>query len=157
AELFRQHHVDLVRLATILVRSRETAEDLVQDVFTAIQGRAGGLARPDDALPYLRSAILNRCRFALRRKAVARRFHDLRGTDYGRTRAPAASRYGPCPSAPMAPRMALPSAAIAGSRPGPAAGKATGPGRVLRARNAPACPASARAPRAAKTRATVSG
>ena len=86
-DLFRQHHGELVRLATILVQNRETAEDLVQDVFTALQGRAGGLTRPDDALPYLRSAVLNRCRSALRRQAVARRFGDLRGTDYGLTQA----------------------------------------------------------------------
>ena len=89
AELFRQHHGELVRLAAMLVQNRETAEDLVQDVFTAIQGRAGGLARPEDALPYLRSAVLNRCRSALRRQAVARRFHDLRGTNYGLAQASA--------------------------------------------------------------------
>ena len=82
-ELFRQHHAEMVRLATMLVRSRETAEDLVQDVFAAIQRRPDGLARPDEALPYLRSAVVNRCRSALRRQAVARRFHDLRDTDYG--------------------------------------------------------------------------
>jgi RNA polymerase sigma-70 factor (sigma-E family) len=84
-ELFRQHHAEMVRLATMLVRSRETAEDLVQDVFAAIQRRPDGLARPDEALPYLRSAVVNRCRSALRRQAVARRFHDLRDTDYGLT------------------------------------------------------------------------
>jgi RNA polymerase sigma factor (sigma-70 family) len=83
--LFRKHHGELVRLATMLVRSRETAEDLVQDVFAAIHRQAGSLARPDDALPYLRSAVLNRCRSALRRQTVARRFHDLRDTDYGLT------------------------------------------------------------------------
>jgi RNA polymerase sigma factor (sigma-70 family) len=85
AELFRAHHGELVRLATMLVGTRETGEDLVQDVFAAIQRRPGGLARLDEALPYLRSAVLNRCRSALRRQAVARRFHDLRGSDYGLT------------------------------------------------------------------------
>ena len=86
AELFRAHHGELVRLATILVRSRETAEDVVQDVFASIQGKAGGLARPEEALPYLRAAVLNRCRSALRRQTVARRFGALRDPDYGLTR-----------------------------------------------------------------------
>jgi RNA polymerase sigma-70 factor (sigma-E family) len=78
ADLFRLHHGELVRLATMLVRSREAAEDAVQDVFTSIQARSGELARPEDALPYLRAAVLNRCRSALRRQAVARRFGSMR-------------------------------------------------------------------------------
>src|SRR5215475_11786134 len=85
-ELFRRHHGELVRIATMLVRSRETAEDLVQDVFTAIQAKAGGLARPEEASPYLRAAVLNRCRSALRRQALARRFGDLRDPDHGLAR-----------------------------------------------------------------------
>ena len=71
--------------------------------------------------------------------------------------AAAASRYGTCPSGPTAPRTALPSAAMAGSQPGPAAGKVTGPGCARRARNAPAWLASACAPSAVKIRTTVSG
>src|SRR5262245_26369532 len=35
-ELFRQHHLELVRLAALLVRSREAGEDIVQDVFINI-------------------------------------------------------------------------------------------------------------------------
>jgi RNA polymerase sigma-70 factor (sigma-E family) len=82
ADLFRLHYGELVRLAAMLLRSREAAEDVVQDVFAAIQ-RRGGLARPDEAVPYLRAAVLNRCRSALRRQAVARRFGDLRDPDFG--------------------------------------------------------------------------
>jgi hypothetical protein len=63
-ELFRQHHLELVRLAALLVRSREAAEDIVQDVFvrdsrqacgrTGHSGRAG-LPAPgrDQRLPLL--------------------------------------------------------------------------------------------------------
>lgn len=38
-ELFRQHHVELVRLAALLVRDREAGEDIVQDVFVKIHVR----------------------------------------------------------------------------------------------------------------------
>jgi RNA polymerase sigma factor (sigma-70 family) len=83
AELFRRHHGDLVRLAMVMLRNRETAEDVVQDVFAAIQARPGHLVRPDTALPYLRAAVLNRCRSVLRRQALARRFGTLRDVDFG--------------------------------------------------------------------------
>jgi RNA polymerase sigma-70 factor (sigma-E family) len=83
ADLFLAHHGELVRLATMLVRSREAAEDVVQDVFTSIQARADRLTRPQEARPYLRAAVLNRCRSALRRQAVARRFSHAHIADYG--------------------------------------------------------------------------
>jgi RNA polymerase sigma factor (sigma-70 family) len=83
AELFRRHHGDLVRLATLMLRSREAAEDVVQDVFASVQARSGRLVQPDAALPYLRAAVLNRCRSALRRQALARRFGALRDVDFG--------------------------------------------------------------------------
>ncbi|HXW44306.1 MAG TPA: sigma-70 family RNA polymerase sigma factor [Streptosporangiaceae bacterium] len=85
AALFREHHVGLVRLATLLVRSPELADDVVQDVFTSIQARPVELARPEAALPYLRAAVLNRCRSVLRRQAVAQRFGVLRDADWGLT------------------------------------------------------------------------
>ncbi|HEY2551328.1 MAG TPA: sigma-70 family RNA polymerase sigma factor [Streptosporangiaceae bacterium] len=72
AELFRLHHAELARLALLLVRDQETAEDVVQDVFTRVHARAAPL-RPDAALAYLRSAVLNGCRSVLRHRAIARR------------------------------------------------------------------------------------
>jgi RNA polymerase sigma factor (sigma-70 family) len=83
AELFRRHHGDLVRLATAMLRNREAAEDAVQDVFASIQARSGKLMRPEVALPYLRAAVLNRCRSVIRRQASARRFGVLRDLDFG--------------------------------------------------------------------------
>jgi DNA-directed RNA polymerase specialized sigma24 family protein len=71
AELFRQHHGELVRLATMIVRSRETAEDVVQDVFAGIQSRSARQAHPETPLPYLRAAVLNRCRSVLWRSGSA--------------------------------------------------------------------------------------
>jgi RNA polymerase sigma factor (sigma-70 family) len=82
AALFRQHHGELVRLATMIVRSRETAEDVVQDVFAGVQARSARQALPEAPLPYLRAAVLNRCRSALRRQVLAQRFRLLRDVDY---------------------------------------------------------------------------
>jgi RNA polymerase sigma factor (sigma-70 family) len=82
-ELFRRHHGDLVRLATVVLKSREAAEDAVQDVFAAVQARSGQVAQLDAALPYLRAAVLNRCRSVLRRRALAQRFGALRDVDFG--------------------------------------------------------------------------
>jgi RNA polymerase sigma factor (sigma-70 family) len=73
SELFRRHHAELVRLAVLLVRDHETAEDVVQDVFTRIHARRGRMPRPDGALAYLRAAVLNGCRSVLRRRATAGR------------------------------------------------------------------------------------
>ncbi len=77
-ELFRQHHGDLVRLAVLLVGDRETAEDVVQDVFTRLHARRRVLRDPDLGLSYVRAAVLNGCRSALRRRAVARRLGSPR-------------------------------------------------------------------------------
>ncbi len=69
AELFRARHVELVRLATLLVGDQPTAEDVVQDVFTRVYARGS-----DIGLPYLRTAVVNACRSVHRRRGVARRF-----------------------------------------------------------------------------------
>src|SRR5258708_3869339 len=69
--------------------------------------------------------------------------------------AAAASRYGMSPSAPAAPRTALPSTAIAGSQPGPATGKATGPGWARRARAPPAPAGRAPPPQPVEDRITA--
>jgi RNA polymerase sigma factor (sigma-70 family) len=82
ADLFSLHHGELVRLASLLLRSREMAEDVVQDVFTSIHARGGELARPHAGLPYLRAAVLNRCRSVLRRQALARRLGGLRDQQF---------------------------------------------------------------------------
>ncbi len=68
-ELFAEHYVALVRLAVNLVDDAESAEDLVQDVFASIDPK-----RVDDPARYLRTAVVNRSRSALRRRKVARAF-----------------------------------------------------------------------------------
>ena len=80
AALFRDHHAELVRLALFMVGDLPTAEDVVQDVYASLhrrsraQGRAQGRAETVEApLPYVRAAVLNGCRSALRRRGIARR------------------------------------------------------------------------------------
>ncbi|HEV2450916.1 MAG TPA: sigma-70 family RNA polymerase sigma factor [Streptosporangiaceae bacterium] len=74
AELFRRNHLELVRLALLLVGDRPTAEDVVQEVFASLHMRRERLSLSGDPLAYARVAVLNRCRSVLRRRAVARRF-----------------------------------------------------------------------------------
>jgi RNA polymerase sigma factor (sigma-70 family) len=70
AVLYERHHLALVRLAVQLVDDLETAEDVVQDVFAGWSEESA----PDDALRYLRSAVVNRSRSVLRRRKTARSF-----------------------------------------------------------------------------------
>jgi RNA polymerase sigma-70 factor (sigma-E family) len=79
--LFRKYHADLVRLAVLLVGDQETAEDVVQDVFTRLHARRtwpGRAAGPDRSLAYIRAAVVNGSRSVLRRRAVARRLGSPR-------------------------------------------------------------------------------
>ena len=76
AALFRDHHAELVRLALLMVGDLPTAEDVVQDVYMSLhrRNRAPGRAQTVEApLPYVRAAVLNGCRSALRRRGIARR------------------------------------------------------------------------------------
>jgi RNA polymerase sigma-70 factor (sigma-E family) len=72
-ELFREHHLELVRLALIVVGDLATAEDVVQDVFERMHRRWHRLHNPASGLAYARSSVLNACRSVHRRSAVARK------------------------------------------------------------------------------------
>jgi RNA polymerase sigma-70 factor (sigma-E family) len=74
AELFRDHHLELVRLALVMVGDLATAEDVVQDCFERLHRRWHGIREPDRALAYARSAVLNGCRSVHRRSSVSRRY-----------------------------------------------------------------------------------
>ncbi len=56
-----------------MLGDRTGAEDTAQDAFCGLYRNWDRLADPAAALAYLRSAVLNGCRSALRRRAVGRR------------------------------------------------------------------------------------
>ncbi|MGV9929466.1 RNA polymerase sigma factor [Streptomyces olivaceoviridis] len=72
-ELYHHRRLSLVRLAVLLVDDLPTAEDVVQDAFTALFRRHGHrLARLDDPEAYLRTSVVNAARSVLRRRRTAR-------------------------------------------------------------------------------------
>jgi RNA polymerase sigma-70 factor (sigma-E family) len=71
--LYRAQAVALIRLAYLMLGDRGAAEDVVQDAFYGLYRRWDRLADPSGALAYVRSAVLNGCRTALRRRALGRR------------------------------------------------------------------------------------
>lgn len=71
ADLYNAHRLRLVRLAVLLVDDRETAEDVVQDVFARVQ-RGWRLEDPDRSLVYLQRAVVNASRSVLRRRRTVR-------------------------------------------------------------------------------------
>ena len=85
-ELYAAHYRRLVRLAVLLVRDVETAEEVVQDSFVAMHGRWRRLRDPDKGLAYLRQTVVNRSRSVLRHRAVEARhqptpMRDAAGAD----------------------------------------------------------------------------
>lgn len=73
-DLFRDHHLELVRLAAVMLGDVAAAEDVVQDAFERLHRHWRGVREPSSALAYARSCVLNGCRTAHRRVAVARRY-----------------------------------------------------------------------------------
>ena len=71
--LYAAHWRQLVRLSVLLVHDQAAAEDVVQDAFVAMHGKWSRLRDPDKALAYLRQAVVNRSRSALRHTAVVER------------------------------------------------------------------------------------
>ena len=69
AELYRVHYRELVRLAALLVRDVQVAQEVVQDSFAAMHGGWPRLRGADKALAYLRQAVVNRSRAVLRHRA----------------------------------------------------------------------------------------
>ena len=85
-ELYATHYRRLVRLSVLLVRDRETAEEVVQDSFVAMHGKWRSLRDPDKGLAYLRQTVVNKSRSVLRHRVVVARhvpevLPDQRGAD----------------------------------------------------------------------------
>jgi RNA polymerase sigma-70 factor (sigma-E family) len=70
--LYREHALGLTRLALVLVRDSQAAEDIVQDAFCGLHRRGSHLHDTDRALAYVRSAVLNGCRSEFRRRKTSR-------------------------------------------------------------------------------------
>jgi RNA polymerase sigma-70 factor (sigma-E family) len=68
--LFGAHYRAMVRLASLLLHERGIAEEIVQDAYVRLHGRWHRLRDPDKALAYLRVAVVNGCRSALRHRRV---------------------------------------------------------------------------------------
>lgn len=72
-ELYHHRRLSLVRLAVLLVDDVPTAEDVVQDAFTALFRRHGHrLGTLDDPEAYLRTSVVNGARSVLRRRRTVR-------------------------------------------------------------------------------------
>jgi DNA-directed RNA polymerase specialized sigma24 family protein len=67
--LFRAHGAGLVRLGFCLTGDRGAAEEAVQDAFVSLYRTWDTLRDRSVALPYLRVALVNRCRSVHRRRA----------------------------------------------------------------------------------------
>jgi RNA polymerase sigma-70 factor (sigma-E family) len=72
-QLYAAHSRSLVRLAVLLLRDRELAEEVVQDAFVAVHGHWDRLRDPHHGLAYLRRTVVNRSHSAQRRRGVERR------------------------------------------------------------------------------------
>jgi RNA polymerase sigma-70 factor (sigma-E family) len=64
--LYMAHALGLIRLGVVMLGDRAAAEDIVQEAFCALYRRWYHLSDPGNALPYLRSCVLNGCRSQLR-------------------------------------------------------------------------------------------
>ena len=72
-ELYQATAVGLIRLAYLILGDRQAAEDVVQDAFCNLFLRRDRLSHVQGAEYYVRVAVLNGCRSALRRRAVRSR------------------------------------------------------------------------------------
>jgi RNA polymerase sigma-70 factor (sigma-E family) len=67
--LYEEHALELIRIAHVMLGSKTSAEDAVQEAFYGLYHHWGRLRDQDRALSYLRSSVLNGCRSTLRRRA----------------------------------------------------------------------------------------
>lgn len=71
--LYAAQYTSLVRISAFLLRDVHAAEEVVQDAFVAMHSAWRRLRDPDKAVAYLRQAVVNRSRSALRRQRTAAR------------------------------------------------------------------------------------
>jgi RNA polymerase sigma-70 factor (sigma-E family) len=68
--LYQATAVGLIRLAYVILGDRQAAEDVVQDAFYNLFRRWDRLSHVEGAEYYVRVAVLNACRSALRRRLI---------------------------------------------------------------------------------------
>lgn len=73
-ELYDASWTGLVRLAMLLLGSSDQAEELVQDAFVAVYQRREQFGSQAEAVRYLRTTVVNRCRSAHRHRTVVNRY-----------------------------------------------------------------------------------
>ena len=66
--LYQAHAVSMIRFALLMLGDRAAAEDVVQDAFLNLFRRWHGLNDTGKAQAYVRSAVLNGCRDAVKRR-----------------------------------------------------------------------------------------
>ena len=76
-ELYGAHYPSLVRLAGMFVRDAGAAEEIVQDAFLALSGAWSRLHDTCNAGAYLRQSVINRCKSALRHRAVEDKYAPI--------------------------------------------------------------------------------
>ena len=76
ADLYAAHWTGLVRLAWLLLRDDQGAEEVVQDAFIATHRHWATLRDQASAAAYLRRAVVNGARSALRHRGVEQRYTD---------------------------------------------------------------------------------
>lgn len=72
--LYVSSYHDMVRLARQMVDDIESAQDVVHDAFLGLHRNRASLESPANARAYLRTAVLNHARSALRRRRTAREY-----------------------------------------------------------------------------------
>lgn len=79
-DLYQENYRQLLRIAVLLVDDKAAAEDIVQDAYLRVFDSRNRLRDPDKALAFLRQAVLNKARSALRRRMVARKYQPRLAT-----------------------------------------------------------------------------
>lgn len=80
-DIYCAEYNSLVRMAASLVSDIDTAEEVVQDSFVAMQDAWPKLRDSDKLLAYVRQSVMNRARSVIRRRMVADRHPPKREPD----------------------------------------------------------------------------
>jgi len=81
--LYQAHAVSMIRFALLMLGDRSAAEDVVQDAFLNLFRRWHGLNDTGKAQAYIRSAVLNGCRDAVKRRDRRARRDLMAALDLG--------------------------------------------------------------------------